>query len=180
MPAVRTAPKLDQFALHRTEYSATPAPRFVRLPRAKYLSIEGAGRPGSPGFQERLQALYSVAFTLKFQQKAKGRDFRMLMLEGLYDLNPAATSGSSSTPISWTLLLRMPGFVRASDVARAVRQLREKGKPALVSEVRLSRLEEGRSVQLMHVGPYSAEDQSIMALQEFARSNHVEVLGRHH
>ena len=180
MTARKSHSKIDLYADHRGEYTATPTPRLVRLPPAKYLAIEGEGAPGSAEFQARLQALYSVGFTLKFQQKAKGRDFRMLMLEGLYDLPTTSTATGTGVPTKWTLLLRMPGFVRTAHVKAAVQALREKGKPETVEAVRLLGLTEGRSVQMLHVGAYSAEHGSVATLAEFATGQHLELRGPHH
>lgn len=180
MPAKVSPGKLDLFREFRDEYVAPKAPALIRVRPAKYLAVEGHGAPGSAAFQAQLSALYSVAFTVKFQEKARGRDFRMLMLEGIYDLPEAPAPGKTAVPMRWTLLLRMPNSLRPAAVRTAIRTLRAKGKPANVENVRLRWMREGRSVQLLHVGPYAAEHPTLERMAEFASGQHLRLSGPHH
>ncbi len=173
----------DSVDLHRQfadEYVAPRSPAIVRVRPAKYLAVRGRGVPGSPGFQTRLQALYSVAYTVKFLEKAHGRDFRVLMLEGLFELPKPRARGAAPVPMAWTLLVRVPSFVRPSTVRTAARTLRARGKSREVDSVHLVRLEEGRTVQLLHIGPYAAEEASVRAMEEFAAAHDLKLAGPHH
>ena len=46
--------------------------------------------------------------------------------------------------------------------------------------LRLATLEEGRAVQVMHVGPYSEEAPTIAAMHTFAESAGYKLVGKHH
>ncbi len=180
MPARSHPTRVDLYRELRDEYVAPRSPKLVRVRRAKYLSVQGRGAPGSDEFQRRLSALFSVAYTVKFQEKARGRDFRMLMLEGLYDLPVPGAAGSPSVPMGWTLLLRVPTSLRPGTLRQAVRTLRGKGKPSEVEEVQLRWLREGTTVQMLHVGPYNAEEPSLREMRAFAGDHHLRLAGAHH
>jgi len=55
--------KLDLYAVHKTEYVAPRTPAVVDVGPARYLAIEGQGRPGGEEFQAKIGALCNVAFT---------------------------------------------------------------------------------------------------------------------
>jgi len=46
--------------------------------------------------------------------------------------------------------------------------------------VRFERWKEGPCVQMMHIGPYSAEGPNIQRLHDFAHSRGYELAGKHH
>src|SRR6266498_2502663 len=75
-PSVKSAAKLDLYAKHKNEYVANAKkPSIVRVGPAKYLSISGTGRPGSPPFNAAIGALYAMAFTIKMTKKFAGQDY---------------------------------------------------------------------------------------------------------
>ena len=49
-----------------------------------------------------------------------------------------------------------------------------------MDEVRLESLREGRCVQILHIGPYDAEQPAIDKLHAFAAENGCKVVGKHH
>jgi hypothetical protein len=59
-------------------------PSIVAVPEGKFVAITGRGAPGEPIYHTGLNALYSVAYTLKFSCKAEGKDFTVMTLEGLW------------------------------------------------------------------------------------------------
>lgn len=65
-------------------YSSSRKPNIVEVPNAKFLTITGRDEPGGEAYQAVLNALYSVAYTVKFKAKAAGNDFVVMNLEGLW------------------------------------------------------------------------------------------------
>ena len=90
MPAAKTKPnpkpaaRLDLYKLHKQDYAAPRNPVILDIGPATYLSISGAGSPADPNFQLAMQALYGIAYTLKFTSKKAGRDYAVCKLEGLW------------------------------------------------------------------------------------------------
>ena len=59
-------------------------PNMIDVPEGKFLTITGRGAPAGSDYQAALNALYSVAYTLKFKCKFEGKDFTVMTLESLW------------------------------------------------------------------------------------------------
>ena len=159
-------------------------PSLVRVPSMNFLMTDGKGDPSSAeSFQEAIGALYGTAYTMKFMYD-KGhpiRDARVPPLEGLFWtqgrklLAPDTHKGTC-----WTLMLRMPGPVGKRVVSAAIEALKEKKDPPGLDRLRFGSFSEGLAVQIMHIGPYSAEPPTIERLFEFCRDSGYSPSGRHH
>jgi hypothetical protein len=177
-----TAQTLDLVRTHRAEYAAGTDPAIVEIPLAAYLIIEGTGEPGGSAFQEKLQALFNVAYTIKMARKRAGMDYKVAPLEGLWwHPNGSATfTAASAKDWNWKLLIRVPEFLDEADVIAAIGDLRRRGKPDLVRDVKLERITEGTCVQALHVGPYADEPATLARMEAEARSRGFGLRGSHH
>jgi hypothetical protein len=172
--------KIDLVKRHKNEYAMPKDPALVTVRGGRYLTVTGAGEPGSAEFQAKLGALYGHAYTIRFAKKsAGGEDFKVAPLEGLWWV---AGGGSVFTAPKaawrWKLLIRIPTSVRADDVRAARGALRAKGRLAI--GVRLEAIAEGRCVQMLHVGAYGDEPRTVARMDAFARSHRLRFRGRHH
>jgi hypothetical protein len=179
MPAAK---KLDLHKLHAAEYVLPRTPRLVETRPAKYLAIAGSGDPNGPAFGEKVGALYAVAFAVKMARKKAGRDYKVAGLEGLW----WGVGGGkwmiaqSRARWRWKLLIRVPEFVVAKDVATAAKALLARGKGKAVAQVKRETLREGRCVQMLHVGPYVNEGPTMDAMLALAKAGGLSFTGRHH
>src|SRR5690554_2951752 len=87
----------------------------VEVPKMNFLMIDGEGDPNtSTAYQEAVEALFSLAYTIKFAVKKseQGIDYVVMPLEGLWwaDDMSAFTAGNKSS-WKWTLMIMQPGFV---------------------------------------------------------------------
>jgi hypothetical protein len=181
MPA-KQKKKLDLYQVHKNEYVVPRIPVLVKIGPAKYLTIAGKGEPGSQEFQAKIGALYNVAFTIKMEKKFAGQDYAVCKLEGLWWVTDA-TKEFMEVPKSqwlWKLMIRVPEFIGAKELKDATSKLREKGKPAEVSEVKLEKYAEGLCVQVLHVGSYDEEAGTIAKMKEVAGENWLSFHGLHH
>jgi hypothetical protein len=62
----------------------------------------------------------------------------------------------------------------------ARRQVSEKRPNPAVEAVRLASFQEGLCMQILHVGPYSKEPETIRRMREFAEENGYSLRGKHH
>ena len=157
---------------------------IVDVPAMNFLMIDGAGHPNTGNeFQNAMEALYGVSYTLKFMIK-RGQvpaDYVVMPPEGLW-----WTGGANEFNVSkadawrWTLMIMQPEYVTRNLFAEAVEQVQEKKNPAALSKMRFESFHEGLSVQIMHVGPYGDEGPTIEKLHRFARENGYAILGKHH
>lgn len=179
---MKTVEKIDLYKLHKTEYAAARKPAVVTIQPASYLAIEGQGAPGGDLFTASIGALYSVAFTIKMTRKFAGQqDYAVCKLEGQW-WSDSSLDLAKVPPAQWRwqLLIRTPEFITRDDVEKAVAVLLKRGKPQEVKRVRIESLTEGRCVQMLHVGPYEKEHQTIALMREFAERKELRFAGRHH
>jgi hypothetical protein len=171
--------KLDLYKLNKAEYAAPRRPALVRTRPARYLAIVGAGRPGDETFAAQIGALYAVAFTVKMKRKFAGlQDYAIGKLEAQW-LDDPATFAKRNIPWHWKLLIRSPDFLTPADLHAATAALLDKGKPATVKAVVLDRIDEGQCVQMLHVGPYDREPESIALMRTFAQREGLDFAGPH-
>ncbi len=174
---------LDLYRTHRSEYSMPKAPKIVRVRSARYLTITGHGEPRGEAFTVALGALYGVAYTIRMSQKRIGQDYKVCKLEGLWWSGDGDGGGRLGAPPSnwnWKLLIRVSDFVTSEHVNEAKATLKEKGRDPEVREVELEEIAEGTCVQMLHVGPYDKEAETIAAMKQFAEEKGLEFYGRHH
>lgn len=162
-------------------YAPPRDPVEVDVPEMAFLAIDGEGAPESQDFMDAIQALYSASYTLKFMLKADGFDYTVMPLEGLWWADDPAAFRSSDKPAwKWTAMIRQPDRVTPALVEEAVVQASAKRRLAAASKIRLERLDESRCVQIMHVGPYEAEEPTIDKLHAFIAENGWKLRGKHH
>lgn len=158
----------------------------VEVPPMKYLTIDGAGDPNrSVDFQHAIEALYGLSYTLKFRLKKEGKDFKVGPLESLWWTSGQADDGLVNPPASkdelrWTAMIAQPDFLTEEDVAAASIELRIRKNPVALARLHLKTIHEGNCVQVLHVGPYSAETPTINALHEYIATHGLRPKGRHH
>ncbi len=174
--------KLDLYKEFKQDYVASKKPVLIKVSPAKYLAITGRGEPGGESFQKHVGALYGAAFTLKMEKKLAGQDYKVCQLEGLWwgDNNEPMFPDSPPSTWNWKLLIRVPDFVTNADLERAISKLKEKGKADPALEVRLEIIDEGLSVQMLHLGPYAEEKKTIAEMLKVAQSQGKAFHGLHH
>jgi len=161
---------------------------IVSVPKFSFAMVDGQMKPGetpekSPAFQEALTALYGISFTLKFMSKLRERnpiDYTVMALEGLWWVDSGEFDFDAAKTWKWTLMMMQPDHITEEMYQEALQQLRKKkGNPAL-SRLRFEAFREGLCVQTLHIGPYSAEPQTIERMRSFAQENGYTYCGRHH
>lgn len=175
--------KLDLFKAHKAEYAMPKQPAMVTIGPATYLAIDGEGDPNGPGFAEAMGGLYAMAWTIKMTKKfGEGVEYKVAPLEGLWWRagGEPIQGGGPAADWRWTALVRTPDFITEADLQHARAETARKGKSPAAQRVRLELLEEGDCVQVLHVGPYSAETATIEAMHAFAAAQGRTLRGRHH
>ncbi len=164
-----------------------PSPKkveIVEVPQMNFLMIDGQGDPNtSQEFQDAVETLYSLSYTLKFMIKkgASEIDYGVLPLEGLWwaDDMSQFTTGNKET-WKWTLMIMQPEFITTKLFNEAVEQVRKKKNPAALAKVRFGSYSEGQAAQIMHLGPFSEEGPTIEKVHRFIEENGCSRTGKHH
>jgi hypothetical protein len=115
-------------------------------------------------------------------RKLAGQDYAVCKLEGLWWGKKSGGDflAEPQSQWNWQLLIRVPDFIAGSDLETTAAGLIKKGKSHLVLEVGLQTIDEGLCVQMLHVGAYSEEKQSIERMHAFATAEGLKYHGEHH
>lgn len=146
----------------------------ILVPQLSYVSVSGKGSPDDAEFQAAMGALYAVAYPLKFHSKnTLHRDYAVGPAEGLWWADdPAAFVRRDKSQWQWTLLSVLPPWIHESDYAAIQESAiakalgiaakdgsteQERAVARAVQRVQFLTLDEGESLQVLHVGPYADE-----------------------
>jgi hypothetical protein len=174
------ASKIDLIKIHKADYVAPKKPVLLDIKPARYLIVDGEGKPGGDVFQARIGALYAMAYTVKMTRKFGGQqDYTIGKLEGRYlDLDQKPMPEMNAW--RWQLMIRTPDIVAKAELEKAVTALRKRGKEGDAALVRLEDMHEGLCVQMLHVGPYDQEGKTVEVMCDFAKSQGMRFSGPHH
>ena len=79
-----------------------------------------------------------------------------------------------------SLLWCDPAFIPQEIFAKALENIKKKKPDALNDEISFRKIEEGKSIQILHVGSYDEEPKSFERLNEFARKLNLRRIGDFH
>jgi hypothetical protein len=164
-------------------YTASPSkPVLIDVPPMNCLMVDGTGDPNSTTFQEAVGTLYSVAYTMKFSfKKEKAIDYPVMALEGVWSADDIADFLSEKRENwKWTLFMVLPDVVTKKDAVAAITSVKKKAKFPRFPEVRFEKFAEGKAAQILHVGPYSTESETVQRLHRFIEEQGLRLRGRHH
>ncbi|MGM7666218.1 GyrI-like domain-containing protein [Microbacterium sp. A93] len=157
----------------------------VDVPELSYLMIDGHGDPNtSPEFTTAVEALYPVAYALKFASKnTLDRDYTVMPLEGLWwaDDHAAFTASRDKSKWDWTLMIMQPDWIDHEMFADAVAKAAAKKAEARFHEVRFGSFTEGACVQTLHVGAFDDEGPVLAEMHDgFIPQHGLQMTGKHH
>jgi len=175
--------KIDYKKEFKTLYNPpTKEPVIVDVPPMNFLMIDGKGDPNTAQeYKDAITTLYTVAYTIKFAVKETGVDFTVMPLEGLWWVpDMELFSVKDKNAWLWTAMMIQPEPVTGKVFKIAVEQAREKKNPPSIDKIRFESYEEGKSVQLMHIGPYADEGPNIKWMHTYAFEQGYALRGKHH
>ena len=180
--------KLDLAKQYKTYYSAKAKPQVLDIQRAQFLSIKGKGDPSGKEFADKLQALYATAYCLKFMCKASGKDFVVAKLEAIWSFDEQRYGNVSITdaPVKiprnewiYRLMIRMPEYVTQQQVVSAIDSVTATKNILLAAEIELFSMTEGKVLQMLHIGPFDTEPETLQLIHEFIVAHGLKRNGLH-
>ena len=173
-------------------YMPKQVPAIVTVPPMNYIAVRGKGNPNDETgeYKEAVGLLYAVAYTLKMSAKSgyemKGFfDYVVPPLEGLWwqQDSDEKIDYSRKDDFNWVSMIRLPDFVSPDDVEWAKQTASEK-KGLDCSKVEFMSLDEGLCVQIMHVGSYDSEPETVKLMDDYLEAEGYEKdindVRRHH
>ncbi len=173
--------KTDLVKQDKEYYSAKKKPEIREFKELNFLVIEGKGEPAGIEFTKAVEALYPLAYGIKNIYKKQEMDFAVPKLEGLWWVN--SEKDALEVPRSewyWKLMIRTPDFVTNENFKQAKINVIKKKGIAKINEIQFEKITEGKCIQIMHVGPYSTEPETINQMQNFMKENGFVKNGLHH
>ena len=165
-------------------YLPKAKPEIIDIPSFKFFTLEGKGNPNDEFFADYVGALYSLSYGVKMSYKKgiepKGfYDYIVYPLEGVWDLTEKGREDYKKGFINkeellFKLMIRQPDFVDEA-YAKFIVEEAKKNKPnALLNDVKFEEIEEGKVVQMLHVGSYDSEVESFKIMEEFVKESRFE------
>jgi len=157
----------------------------VDVPPLQFLLIDGHGDPNTaPEYQQAIEALYAVAFKIKFlSKKGLDKDYVVPPLEGLWWAEDMATftTNRDKSAWDWTMMIMQPDWIARDLFDEARRQVQKARDLPALARLRMEPYHEGLSVQILHVGSYDDEAPTLHRLHhEFIPQNGYRMAGKHH
>jgi len=155
----------------------------VEVPKMNFLMIDGDGGPNHPTFQNAIEVLFPLSYTLKFMIKKSdiGIDYGVLPLEGLWWADDMSSFiKDKKDDWKWTLMIMQPELVKKEMVVKAIEEVRKKKDPVALPLVRFESFSEGEVAQIMHIGPFSEEGPTVEKVHTFIGNSGRQRSGKHH
>lgn len=170
-------------------YLPKSKPEIIDVQKFKFLTIEGEGNTNSDYFAECIAVLYSLSYGIKMCPKNGIEpdgyfDYTVYPLEGVWDINEEAKKLFAGTinkdDLVFKLMIRQPDFVNVDLVERILKITKEKKPHDLLCSVKFEEINEGKCVQMLHLGSYDNEPATFKIMEEFAVESDVKRLSKVH
>ena len=159
-------------------YMPKNKPEIVTVPKANYIAVRGKGNPNEidGDYQRAISILYAVAYTLKMSYKTEHKiegffEYVVPPLEGFWwQDNVDGIDYADKAAFNWISVIRLPEFITQKDFEWAVKTASEKKKLDCSSAEFLT-VDEGLCVQIMHIGAFDDEPQTVALMDEYIAQN---------
>ena len=159
-------------------YMPKNKPEIVTVPKANYIAVRGKGNPNEidGAYQQAISILYAVAYTLKMSYKTEHKiegffEYVVPPLEGFWwQDNVDGIDYADKAAFNWISVSRLPEFITKKDFEWAVETASEKKKLDCSSAEFLT-VDEGLCVQIMHIGAFDDEPQTVALMDEYIAQN---------
>lgn len=173
---------------YKVEYKSLYAPSakdfsVVTVPPMNFLMIDGTGDPNNaPEYAEALNALYAVAYSIKFAAKKQLQtDYTVMPLEGLWWAEDMEVFNSrEKEKWHWTMMIMQPEIVTSEMVEACIAETAKKKELPALPKLRFNSFEEGAAAQIYYVGSYNDETETIFKLHRFIEDSGHTLHGKHH
>ncbi|MDO5089884.1 MAG: GyrI-like domain-containing protein [Leptotrichiaceae bacterium] len=147
-------------------YAVKQVPIVLEVPKQKFILIKGKGNPNEADFSDKISALYSLAYAIKmlFKTIMKNKsdyeftDFTVYPLEGLWEKGEGEEFDKSK--LKYTLMIKQPDFITQEIFTKAFENVKKKKPNDLYDEISFKEIEDGKVIQILHIGSYDDEPKS--------------------
>lgn len=159
-------------------YGTGKEPVIVKVPRACYVAVRGSGDPNEAGgeYQKAISVLYAISYTIRMSYKGTHKipgfyEYVVPPLEGFWwQEGVQGCDYTDKSSFHWISLIRLPEFVTKEEFVWAVAAA--SGKKNLdCSRAEYFTVEEGLCAQILHIGSFDTEAETIARLDAYVKAN---------
>ena len=170
--------KYEWKKLEKDLYGAKQFPALITVPMQKYIMISGKGNPNDEDFSNRVGALYSLAYAIKMGYKAsvtntqvakEVNDFAVYPLEGVWKKKQEGELVKED--LEYTIMIRQPDFITERMVSEALEKVKKKKPNPLYGEIYFDNMQDGKCIEMLHIGAFDDEPASFEKMEQFAEEN---------
>lgn len=175
--AIDQKSKLDYKKAYRDLYLPKTKPSIVAVPSMNFITVAGTGDPNDTegSYSRAMEILYGLSWTIKMSKMGNAMpvgyfEYVVPPLEGLWWFDGHGVSGlpiENKSEFHWISMIRQPEFVTKEIFTWAQEQLAQKKPSVEVTQARFTSFEEGLCAQIMHLGSYDNEAQTVTELANF-------------
>ena len=159
-------------------YMPKKRPELIDVPPMNYIAVRGKGDPNEENgaYKQAIGVLYAVAYTLKMSYKTDRRiegffDYVVPPLEGFWWQDGVkGIDYDKKDRFNWISVIRLPDFIKKDDFEWAVKTAAEK-KKIDCSSAEFITVNEGLCVQIMHIGAFDSESESVELMDKYLEEN---------
>ena len=159
-------------------YMPKKRPEIIDVPPMNYIAVRGKGDPNEENgaYKQAIGVLYAVAYTLKMSYKNDRRiegffDYVVPPLEGFWWQDGVkGIDYDKKDRFNWISVIRLPDFIKKDDFEWAVKTAAEK-KKIDCSSAEFITVNEGLCAQIMHIGAFDSESESVELMDKYLDEN---------
>ncbi|ALF23238.1 GyrI-like domain-containing protein [Fusobacterium nucleatum] len=145
---------------------------ILKIPKQQFIMIDGIDNPNETNFSNKVSALYSLAYSIKILYKnmmkeakeTKIKDFTVYPLEGIW--KKLEEEKLDKSKLKYTIMIKEPDFITQKNFSDALEVVKKKKPSILYDEIYFNSLEEGKSIQVLHIGSYDDEPVLFRKMEE--------------
>lgn len=172
--------KLDYKKEFKDLYMPKKKPTLIDAPAMNFIMIDGKGNPNEENgqYSKAVELLYALSYTIKMSKKGQNKiegyfEYVVPPLEGLWWCDEDKIDLLDKSKFHWTSMIRQPEFVTDEIFKWACSEVLKK-KPQLdISKARFQVLKEGVCVQMMHIGPFDNEPETVNEIEAYIENNNL-------
>ncbi len=163
---------------YKDHYRTIKKPQILEIPKTPIISIKGEGNPNtSPLFAKHIQALYQLSYGFRMSYRNEPIDgyytYTVGPLEGFWSTNDGQMYDQNKDKLTYELFIIQPDFVTESVFEEYKNKLVEKND--FIKQVEFKYIEEGMVGQILHVGPFDTENESVEKLEQYLKEQGYEI-----
>ncbi|MDA9470524.1 GyrI-like domain-containing protein [Enterococcus sp. 5H] len=163
-------------------YLPKAKPTEVVVPKQKFYTISGKGNPNDPQFGEETAALYAMSYGIRMMPKngvtpAGYFEYTVYPLEGFWTLSDEAIAEKRAfdkADLVYKIMIRQPDFVTKELALANLEKISQKKPNPNNQNVKFETIEDGKCLQMLHVGPYDDEHKTFEVMKAYCKEHQLE------